>query len=169
MKQWMKALASVMWIHKYVYRSTTRFNSSLYLPHWQFHMAVTTIIRSTKVNEQKTDRNHNINFVYVLHNQMTNSWLCRYYRMIMNYKYRKYRIKHPAVDFVQLRSSSEPAWPFPTISGEHCKGNIGKLIWTKYTRTRESGDNLWLFLRILNQERWVQMLIVKPAQFSKTE
>ena len=29
------------------------------LPYWQFHMAVTTIIRSTKVNEQKTDRNHN--------------------------------------------------------------------------------------------------------------
>ena len=35
--------------------------------------------------------------------------VCRYYRMIMNYKYRKYRIKYPAVDFVQLRSSSEPA------------------------------------------------------------
>ena len=38
---------------------TTRFNSSLYLHYWQFHMAVTTIIRSTKVTEQKTDRNHN--------------------------------------------------------------------------------------------------------------
>ena len=43
----------------YIFRLTTCFNSSLYLPFWQFHMAVTTIIRSTKVNEQNTDRNHN--------------------------------------------------------------------------------------------------------------
>ena len=64
------------YIYIYIFRLTTRFNSSLYLPYWQFHMAVTTIIRSTKVNEQKTDRNHNtttdpllgnFHFIYIVY------------------------------------------------------------------------------------------------------
>jgi len=40
-------------IYTYTFRLTTRFNSSLYLPYLQFHMAMTTISRNTKVNEQK--------------------------------------------------------------------------------------------------------------------
>ena len=50
------------YINIYIFRLTTRFNSSLYLPYWQFHMAVTTISRNTKVNEQKQQESQYSNF-----------------------------------------------------------------------------------------------------------
>ena len=50
------------YIYIYIFRLTTRFNSSLYLPYWQFHMAVTTISRNTKVNEQKQQESQYSNF-----------------------------------------------------------------------------------------------------------
>ena len=50
------------YIYVYIFRLTTRFNSSLYLPYWQFHMAMTTISRSTKVNEQKQQESQYSNF-----------------------------------------------------------------------------------------------------------
>ena len=51
-----------IYIYNYIFRLTTRFNSSLYLPYWQFHMAMTTISRSTKVNEQKQQESQYSNF-----------------------------------------------------------------------------------------------------------
>ena len=51
-----------LYIYIYIFRLTTRFNSSLYLPYWQFLMAVTTISRNTKVNEQKQQESQYSNF-----------------------------------------------------------------------------------------------------------
>ena len=53
---------SFIYIYIYIFRLTTRFNASLYLPYWQFHMAVTTISRNTKVNEQKQEESQYSNF-----------------------------------------------------------------------------------------------------------
>ena len=50
------------YMYIYIFRLTTCFNSSLYLPYWQFHMAMTTISRSTKVNEQKQQESQYSNF-----------------------------------------------------------------------------------------------------------
>ena len=48
------------YIYIYIFILTTRFKSSLYLPYWQFHMAVTTISRNTKVNEQKQQESQKV-------------------------------------------------------------------------------------------------------------
>ena len=53
---------SFIYTYIYIFRLTTRFHSSLYLPYWQFHMAVTTISRNTKVNEQKQQESQYSNF-----------------------------------------------------------------------------------------------------------